>query len=307
MDPGAVRASYADAEPRPFWLDRADAPEPAAPLEGEHEADLLVVGGGLTGLWAALLAAEGTPAGEVVLLEGERIAFGASGRNGGFIDASLTHGIENGVARWPDEMPELERLGPRELRRDQGGDRPPRDRRRLRGDRRALLRHRALPGRVHPGDRGDRARATAGTAEALDAEAARAEVNSPTYHGGRPRARRLRAGRPRPAGLGPGAAPRASAGVRPCTRARRSLACTRDGDGGAWPRTAHGQRRRARRAMLATSAFPPLVRAIRRYVVPVWDYVLVTRAAERRAARRRSAGSGARASPTWPTSSTTTA
>ena len=33
---------------------------------------------------------------------------------------------------------------------------------------------------------------------------------------------------------------------------------------------------RARRALLATSAFPPLVRAIRRYVVPVYDYVLVT-------------------------------
>src|ERR671921_443290 len=43
--------------------------------------------------------------------EGERIAFGASGRNGGFMDASLTHGIENGVARWPDEMPRLEQLG----------------------------------------------------------------------------------------------------------------------------------------------------------------------------------------------------
>ena len=33
---------------------------------------------------------------------------------------------------------------------------------------------------------------------------------------------------------------------------------------------------RARHALLATSAFPPLVRAIRRYVVPVYDYVLVT-------------------------------
>ena len=67
--------------PRPFWLDRAGAPEPGAPLEGEREADLLVVGGGLTGLWTALLAREENPQVEVVLLEGERIAFGASGRN----------------------------------------------------------------------------------------------------------------------------------------------------------------------------------------------------------------------------------
>jgi glycine/D-amino acid oxidase-like deaminating enzyme len=111
VDPAAVRRSYADAEPRPFWLSQPDAPEPGPPLEGDVEADLLVIGGGLTGLWAALLAKEGDPGREVVLLEGERVAFGATGRNGGFMDASLTHGIENGVARWPDEMPQLERLG----------------------------------------------------------------------------------------------------------------------------------------------------------------------------------------------------
>jgi monoamine oxidase len=44
--------------PRPFWLDRPDAPAPRPPLDGPHEADLVVVGGGLTGLWSALLAAE---------------------------------------------------------------------------------------------------------------------------------------------------------------------------------------------------------------------------------------------------------
>ena len=74
-----------------------------------------MIGGGLTGLWAALLAREAGQ--EVVLLEGERIAFGASGRNGGFMDASLTHGIENGVARWPDEMPPARAARARELRR----------------------------------------------------------------------------------------------------------------------------------------------------------------------------------------------
>ena len=111
MDAHAIRRSFAEARPRPFWLDQADAPEVSEPLAGEHEADLVIVGGGLTGLWAALLAREEEPKREVVLLEGERIAFGASGRNGGFMAASLTHGIENGVAHWPDEMPELERLG----------------------------------------------------------------------------------------------------------------------------------------------------------------------------------------------------
>jgi heterodisulfide reductase subunit A-like polyferredoxin len=55
VDADAIRRSYAEAKPRPFWLDQADAPQPTEPLAGEHEADLLIVGGGLTGLWAALL------------------------------------------------------------------------------------------------------------------------------------------------------------------------------------------------------------------------------------------------------------
>ena len=98
------------APPPPFWLDQPDAPGAAAAAGRRRvEADLLVVGGGLTGLWTALQAAEEGKS--VVLLEGERLAFGASGRNGGFCDASLTHGLGNGLARWPDEMETLERMG----------------------------------------------------------------------------------------------------------------------------------------------------------------------------------------------------
>ena len=47
----------------------------------------------------------------MVLLEGDRCGWGASGRNGGFAEASLTHGLENGLSRWPDEIDVLERLG----------------------------------------------------------------------------------------------------------------------------------------------------------------------------------------------------
>ena len=66
-----------------------------------------------------------------------------------------------------------------------------------------------------------------------------------------------------------------------------------------------GGRIRARRALLATNAYRPLVRSIRRYVVPVYDYVLVTQplSAEQRAP---SAGIAARDSRTPGTSSTTT-
>jgi glycine/D-amino acid oxidase-like deaminating enzyme len=105
------RASYADALVRPYWLDRLPARDPAPPLTGVEDADLCVVGGGFTGLWAAMRAKADDPGRDVVLLEAETIGFGASGRNGGLVLSSLTHGIANGLARFRDEMPALERLG----------------------------------------------------------------------------------------------------------------------------------------------------------------------------------------------------
>ena len=70
-----------------------------------------MVGGGFTGLWAALQAKQDDPARDVVVLEAATVAAGASGRNGGFADASLTHGLPNGLSRFPDEIDQLERLG----------------------------------------------------------------------------------------------------------------------------------------------------------------------------------------------------
>src|SRR4051812_9234837 len=103
-------ASWADAELVPFWLDQPGAPEPEAPFTGTGEADLAVVGGGFTGLWAAIQAKQLDPGRDVILLERDTIAFGASGRNGGFCDASLTHGLANGIKRFPEEMPRIEQL-----------------------------------------------------------------------------------------------------------------------------------------------------------------------------------------------------
>ena len=51
------------------------------PLTGDLEADVCVVGGGIAGCATALFLAERGY--KVVLLEGNRIAFGASGRSGG--------------------------------------------------------------------------------------------------------------------------------------------------------------------------------------------------------------------------------
>lgn len=100
-----------DAAPRTFWLEDPQSPDALPPLTGRLDADLVVVGGGYTGLWTALRATERQPGISVVLLEAGRCGFEASGRNGGFCSASLTHGFLNGLARWPDEIDELERQG----------------------------------------------------------------------------------------------------------------------------------------------------------------------------------------------------
>ena len=66
-------------------------------------------------MWTALLAKERDPAREVVVLEARTAGHAASGRNGGFCSASLTHGLGNGLQRFPEEMPLLERLGEENL------------------------------------------------------------------------------------------------------------------------------------------------------------------------------------------------
>ena len=98
-----------------YWLDNPDRPEAQPPLTSNVSADLIVVGAGFTGLWTALEAALEHPNWRIVVLESERIACGATGRNGGFVAASLTHGFSNGLSRWPKEMPELLRLGSKNL------------------------------------------------------------------------------------------------------------------------------------------------------------------------------------------------
>src|SRR4029453_17581063 len=111
--PEAHRAAFADATVRPYWLDALPRRDPYPQLDGAADADLCVVGGGFTGLWAALHAKADDSVRDVVVLEADTVGHGASGRNGGFLLGSLTHGIANGLARFGDEMAVLERLGTR--------------------------------------------------------------------------------------------------------------------------------------------------------------------------------------------------
>lgn len=115
-DADAIRTRLAGARITPYWLDAVDRPEPLATLTSDANADLCIVGGGYTGLWTALRAKERDPGRDVIVLEGHRIAWAASGRNGGFAEPSLTHGSANGELHAADELAELDRLGHENLR-----------------------------------------------------------------------------------------------------------------------------------------------------------------------------------------------
>jgi glycine/D-amino acid oxidase-like deaminating enzyme len=86
-----------------YWLEEAGAVEPAAPLEHDVEADVLVVGGGYTGMWTAWHVSELEPEARVVLLEAdERCGAGPSGRNGGFCNV-MWAALPNMRERWGSE------------------------------------------------------------------------------------------------------------------------------------------------------------------------------------------------------------
>ena len=69
-----------------FWFDQAVHDERSA-LSGTHSADYVIVGGGFTGLWAAYHLAQSAPGASIVILERERVGYGASGRNAGYLSA----------------------------------------------------------------------------------------------------------------------------------------------------------------------------------------------------------------------------
>ncbi|TMV09027.1 FAD-dependent oxidoreductase [Ruegeria sediminis] len=96
----------------PFWLDgNGEVPAIEPQLIGRTDADLLIVGGGFTGLWAAIQAKEDDPGRDVVLIEAEKVAYGASGRPGGIVSTSVMHGLHNAARVFPDDLERLEQLG----------------------------------------------------------------------------------------------------------------------------------------------------------------------------------------------------
>ncbi len=72
-----------------FWYADSGRPAYRPPLSGDLEADVCIVGAGLTGLWTAYYLKRARPDLHVVVLEREFAGFGASGRNGGWLSAEL--------------------------------------------------------------------------------------------------------------------------------------------------------------------------------------------------------------------------
>jgi glycine/D-amino acid oxidase-like deaminating enzyme len=74
-----------------YWLARARPRVPRPSLHGVEEAEFAVVGAGLTGLWTAIHLKDLEPRADVVVLERETAAFGASGRNAGILGDTIDH------------------------------------------------------------------------------------------------------------------------------------------------------------------------------------------------------------------------
>ena len=106
-----ARSALTDVTLFPLWLDDSAAPAVEPQLIGRTEADLVIVGGGFTGLWAAIQAREADPRRDVVVIEAGKVAYGASGRPGGIVSTSIMHGLSNALRVFPKDLEVLEQLG----------------------------------------------------------------------------------------------------------------------------------------------------------------------------------------------------
>ena len=85
-----------------YWIEEAGRVESRPPLSGRVEADVVIVGGGYTGMWTAWYAKQLQPEARVVLLEAEAVCGqGPSGRNGGFCNA-MWFSLASMRDRWGD-------------------------------------------------------------------------------------------------------------------------------------------------------------------------------------------------------------
>ncbi|NRA09288.1 MAG: FAD-dependent oxidoreductase [Myxococcales bacterium] len=257
---------------KPLWLDQPARPARLPALAGSASCELLIVGGGFTGLWAALQAKERRPDLDIILVEGTEVGDGASGRNGGFLSSSLAHGAHNTDFHFPGEQDTLYDLGRQNM-----------------GEFMASLERYGIDaryegtGEIEINTRPDQDEGMAEWVEEeradgydlvwLDREEMQAEVHSPTYWGGL-WDREGHDGLVDPAYLCWGLKKAIQdLGVR-IFEGTPMRGFDRQGDGMAIECPSGSIR--AQKVLLATNAFRNPVRSARRRVIPVWDYVIAT-------------------------------
>lgn len=271
IDPFVLR-HLADVQPALYWMeDDPLEPESHSALIGAISADLVVVGAGFTGLWTALLAKEADPSRDVVIIEQRETGAAASGRNGGFCSSSLTHGFQNGKRRFANEMAIIERLGRENL--DAIGETITRYGIDCDWERTGEIRVATEPWQLAGMAEEIQERNALGDhLEFLDREAIQSQIHSPSYLGGiydhdgtaLVDPARLVWGLERAC---------ISLGVRIFENSK--VEWLDRNDDRVTVHTSYGQVR-AKKVALATNVYPSLVRSARKYIIPVYDYVLVT-------------------------------
>ncbi len=262
-----------------YWLREPEPPDgrglsdPPLARDEDVEVDVVVVGGGYTGLWSALALTDTDPGLRVAVLEQATVAFGASGRNGGFCQASLTHGIANGIRHFPEELDRLEREGLDNIRglidftREHGID--------CDLEETGTIAFADQPYQVDEfREWADEAAGYGETVEFWDRDRAHAEVHSPLWLGGlySPPGRDVLVD---PAKLCRGLARVArQRGIRIHEHTQITGVTRRAG--GVTVTTAGGARLRAAHVVIATSAYSSWFRRLSPLFVPVYDYVLVS-------------------------------
>ncbi len=87
-----------------YWYQEIGLPTPSDVLEDDADVDVAIVGAGYTGLWAAYYLATARPDLQVRMIEQRYVGYGASGRNGGWLTAAVTGGLDGYAKTHPREL-----------------------------------------------------------------------------------------------------------------------------------------------------------------------------------------------------------